>query len=361
MHMKKISKIVVVLLAVAMLFTVTGCGSRAAIISNDDPVVSTDQTPDATPTGSEEVAAEPAEQAEGAAEEPSEEPADDQEPDVAPEQIAEEPAEPIAEQNTEPENFINVCTSKILAIAKQPGGIDIMSGDDAEFTSNAKRADKIEWRFVAPDYKSEIVWNDAKIASVFPGMVCSKGDTSKFSVEHIPMELNGWYVVALFTDINGDMIASSGAMVSVTDSGYVPVPIEPAEEQQPAVVPAPIGNASGEHTHSYIATVVAPTCKSGGYTLHTCSCGDTYQDKETRPLGHKWEVRSERIQTGSEIHDFCASCGQDMYGWTHNQVNAHLDQHLANGDPKAGNINSNMVPIYITVTTYTCLRCGAEK
>jgi len=50
---------------------------------------------------------------------------------------------------------------------------------------------------------------------------------------------------------------------------------------------------SGEHTHSYIETVVEPTCTEKGYTLHKCECGDEYKDNETEALGHlfgEWKV-----------------------------------------------------------------------
>ncbi len=46
------------------------------------------------------------------------------------------------------------------------------------------------------------------------------------------------------------------------------------------------GKPSGDHTHSYIETVVEPTCTEKGYTLHKCSCGDEYRDNETEALGH---------------------------------------------------------------------------
>ena len=32
------------------------------------------------------------------------------------------------------------------------------------------------------------------------------------------------------------------------------------------------------HVHNYTATVIAPTCTAQGYTLHTCTCGDSYKD-----------------------------------------------------------------------------------
>ena len=53
------------------------------------------------------------------------------------------------------------------------------------------------------------------------------------------------------------------------------------------------GKPSDEHTHSYVETVIAPTCTKKGYTLHKCSCGDEYKDSETEAMGHlfgEWNV-----------------------------------------------------------------------
>ncbi len=43
------------------------------------------------------------------------------------------------------------------------------------------------------------------------------------------------------------------------------------------------------HTHSYTEKVTAPTCTARGYTTHTCiTCGDSYIDSYTNPLGHSY-------------------------------------------------------------------------
>ncbi len=42
------------------------------------------------------------------------------------------------------------------------------------------------------------------------------------------------------------------------------------------------------HSHSYEATVTAPTCTEKGYTTYTCPCGDSYIADETAALGHKF-------------------------------------------------------------------------
>jgi hypothetical protein len=57
-----------------------------------------------------------------------------------------------------------------------------------------------------------------------------------------------------------------------TTTTKAPTPTQrPTESQQPA------------HTHSYSKKVVAATCTEKGYTLYTCSCGDTYKDNYTNP------------------------------------------------------------------------------
>ena len=61
--------------------------------------------------------------------------------------------------------------------------------------------------------------------------------------------------------------------------------------------------------HTYAATVVAPTCTEGGYTLHECSCGDSYQDTETAALGHDYTSSGEGTLT-------CTRCG-DTIAHTH--------------------------------------------
>ena len=44
------------------------------------------------------------------------------------------------------------------------------------------------------------------------------------------------------------------------------------------------------HSHRYNSTVTAPTCTEQGYTTHTCTCGDSYVDSYTDPLGHTYEA-----------------------------------------------------------------------
>lgn len=69
-----------------------------------------------------------------------------------------------------------------------------------------------------------------------------------------------------------------------------------------------------EHIHEYIASVVDPTCTEPGYTLHLCSCGDTYTDTPTEALGHsfgEWTTAKAATctATGTETRT-CTRCGE---------------------------------------------------
>lgn len=56
-------------------------------------------------------------------------------------------------------------------------------------------------------------------------------------------------------------------------------------------------NQTATHTHSYSSKTTAPTCTAKGYITHTCSCGATYTDNETKALGHEY------------VNGTCTRCG----------------------------------------------------
>lgn len=79
-----------------------------------------------------------------------------------------------------------------------------------------------------------------------------------------------------------------------------------------------ISGCSSCHTHSYSDTVKSPTCTDGGYTTHTCSCGNTYMDSYVSPLGHNWDdgtVTEEPtpFQDGTVVYH-CSRCGDSYTG-----------------------------------------------
>ena len=70
-----------------------------------------------------------------------------------------------------------------------------------------------------------------------------------------------------------------------------------------------VNKAGGTHSHSYTASVTAPTCTTAGYTTYTCACGDTYVGDEVAALGHAAYTYS----YASTTHSFtCTKCGETV-------------------------------------------------
>ncbi len=69
-----------------------------------------------------------------------------------------------------------------------------------------------------------------------------------------------------------------------------------------------------EATHSYVDTVVGPTCTDEGYTEHKCSaCGDTYKDTPVDALGHTWD---DATCTAPKTCSACGATDGDALGHT---------------------------------------------
>lgn len=68
------------------------------------------------------------------------------------------------------------------------------------------------------------------------------------------------------------------------------------------------------HTHNYEENEFPATCKEGGYTLHICTCGDSYKDNETGPLAHQYgeweEVLAATVETEGSQERICTLCGE---------------------------------------------------
>ncbi|MGN0824178.1 MAG: leucine-rich repeat protein [Candidatus Coproplasma sp.] len=105
--------------------------------------------------------------------------------------------------------------------------------------------------------------------------------------------------------------------------------------------------ACGEkpHEHKYDSQVVAPTCTEGGYTVHTCACGDSYTDEQTQPTGHAWG----KWQTVTE-----ADCTN---GGSQKRVCAHDSTHVEtkNTDPLGHSFTN-----YVSDGNATCTEDGTK-
>ena len=67
---------------------------------------------------------------------------------------------------------------------------------------------------------------------------------------------------------------------------------------------SPIISFATAHTHNYASKVVQPTCTAQGYTMHTCSCGNSYKDSYVNSLGHSYSGGA------------CTRCGQKDPNYT---------------------------------------------
>lgn len=112
--------------------------------------------------------------------------------------------------------------------------------------------------------------------------------------------------------------------------------------------------------HSYINVVVAPTCTTAGYTLHTCKmCGDSYSDTNVEAPGHTesaWIVENDATCTAPGTnYKVCTVCGERVNSGTipaknHNYVavNTVAPSCKADGDVVNG------------YTVYRCSNCADE-
>lgn len=73
-------------------------------------------------------------------------------------------------------------------------------------------------------------------------------------------------------------------------------------------------SSTPSHSHSYSSKTVKATCTSGGYTIHTCSCGASYTDNYTDATGHRWSdwktVKKATTSSEGRKQRTCSSCGK---------------------------------------------------
>lgn len=86
----------------------------------------------------------------------------------------------------------------------------------------------------------------------------------------------------------------AAALILTRCSGNAPEPTEPSMTETEGTQPTETEEPTQEpteppHVHEYEETVTEPDCISGGYTVFTCACGDSYIGDETDALGHDWK------------------------------------------------------------------------
>ena len=107
--------------------------------------------------------------------------------------------------------------------------------------------------------------------------------------------------------------------------------------------------AEQEHEHKYTSKVVPQTCYEDGYTLHSCSCGDSYKDSTTPKLPHLYcEKVVPPTSTAQGYTKYtCIHCG-DIY----NSNNTPATGDSSSGD--TGNSDSSGTTTTPSTSSHTC-------
>ena len=123
---------------------------------------------------------------------------------------------------------------------------------------------------------------------------CSEADCGKTFTHEIPALGHSWdegKVTKPATETEGGVKTFTCTRCSVTRTEAIP---------------------ALSHEHSYKEVVTAPTCTEKGYTTHTCSCGDSYVDTYTDPLGHDLKddaaVAATCTTAGTTAGKHCTRC-----------------------------------------------------
>lgn len=94
------------------------------------------------------------------------------------------------------------------------------------------------------------------------------------------------------------------------------------------------------HAHNYVASTVAATCTTDGYTVYTCTvCGDNYRGNQTSKLGHNY--------VHSQVAPTCTDSGYTQYTCTR----CNFEYKTVNAQPLGHN--------FVTYTEYAnCTEYG---
>ncbi len=105
-----------------------------------------------------------------------------------------------------------------------------------------------------------------------------------------------------------------------------------------------------EHSHDH-KEIVSPTCTENGYTLYKCQCGDSYKDDEVSASGHYYEekiVSPTCVSEGYTLHK-CKYCEE-----------SYKDNYTSQG--KHSYKGKVVLPTILDkgYTIYTCENCGTS-
>ena len=142
-------------------------------------------------------------------------------------------------------------------ITKQPTKETVEVGGSATFVANATGWAWCAWRFLSPDGKTEVIFDVT--ADKFPGLTITGGNSTTMYLTNIPMELNGWKAVCLFSSATNLWTYTDGTAVITVNAAATPTP-------SPTPEPKEGGLLSGGKALPIVLAAVAVLLLGGGIT-----------------------------------------------------------------------------------------------
>lgn len=146
------------------------------------------------------------------------------------------------------------CRSAI--ITKQPTKETVEVGGSATFVANATGWAWCAWRFLSPDGKTEVIFDVT--ADKFPGLTITGGNSTTMYLTNIPVELNGWKAVCLFSSATNLWTYTDGTAVITVNAAATPTP---SPTPEPTATPEP---DSDSHAHADGSPHAHTDRRSGG-------------------------------------------------------------------------------------------------
>lgn len=105
--------------------------------------------------------------------------------------------------------------------------------------------------------------------------------------------------------------------------------------------------------HDYEQVITKPTCLSGGYTLFSCKCGNSYQGNETAPLGHRY--------TAEITLPSCTESGHTTYTCSYCTTETEGHSYVDNVLPALGHALSSALISDKDSHWHVCTRCNTVE
>lgn len=182
-------------------------------------------------------------------------------------------------------------------VIQSPVSTTVVSRSSVVFTAKATDTIGYEWYAKSPDNGAYI--KASQLDNYFYNIEISGFETDTLIIGKVPKGLDGWQFRCLFTNAKGVTFSGEAKLTVIAGEegdemgGYL-------ESTAQSVILPP-------HIHDYTAEIVPPTFIEKGYTIYSCSCGDTYTADYVEPIEHIHSYTS--TNTGGKIIYTCVECG----------------------------------------------------